>query len=181
MPGVPRGRDHLTAGNFGHDCPEASPTPLGTGGIRIWADADVVALEGLHEGLGHSIALRAFDWSEARHQIKRHGDFNGLLGREDRAVVGKPLYWMRRTDRAEALLDAVNHHVTDHLAGDAGGGSAPADDLAVVAIEREGDAHHLAIPARELEAVGAPADVGAQRRHLPIMFARASPTSMSDQ
>src|SRR5262245_9778421 len=39
------------------------------GCIRDWADRDVVALEGLNEGLGHSIALRAFDWGEARHQI----------------------------------------------------------------------------------------------------------------
>jgi hypothetical protein len=33
----------------------------GCGGIRDRADPDVVALEGLHEGLGHAVALRAFD------------------------------------------------------------------------------------------------------------------------
>jgi len=37
----------------------------------------------------------------------------------------------------------------------------PADDLTVVAIEGEGDAHDLAVPAGELEAVRAPADIGA--------------------
>src|SRR6516165_7833486 len=42
---------------------------------------------------------------------------------------------------------------------------------AVVAIESEGDAHRLAVPAGELEAVRAPADVGADRRHLAIMHA----------
>src|SRR5580704_4429471 len=67
---------------------------------------------------------------------------------------------VRRADRAVALLDAVNHHVADHLTRDAGGRGHPADDLAVVAIEGEGDADDLAVPAGELEAIRAPTDVG---------------------
>jgi hypothetical protein len=63
---------------------------------------------------------------------------------------------MRRADRAEALLDAADHHVADHLAGDAGGGRHPADDFAIMAIEGEGDPHDFAAPAGELQRVRAP-------------------------
>ena len=78
---------------------------------------------------------------------------------------------MRRADRAEALLDAADHHVADHLAGDAGGGRHPADDFAIMAIEGEGDPHDFAAPAGELQRVRAPAAVRADRRHLAIVFA----------
>src|SRR5579864_4447328 len=88
---------------------------------------------------------------------------------------------MRGADVAEPLLDAADHHIADHLAGDAGGRRDPADDLAVVAIERESDPHDLAVPAGELEAVRAPADIGTQRRHLAVMFAWASPAGMPGQ
>jgi hypothetical protein len=60
---------------------------------------------------------------------------------------------MRRSDVAEPPLHAAHHHVADHLARDTGGCRHPADRLAIVSIESEGDAHHLAIPAGELEAV----------------------------
>jgi len=42
---------------------------------------------------------------------------------------------MWRADRAKALLDTVDDHVADHLAGNAGRRADPADDLVVVAIE----------------------------------------------
>ena len=43
------------------------------GGSGIWdrADPDVIALEGLHECLGHAVAFRAFDGGEARHKVER--------------------------------------------------------------------------------------------------------------
>jgi hypothetical protein len=37
----------------------------------------------------------------------------------------------------------------------------------------------LAVPASELEAVRTPADIGADRRHLAIMLARASTTRVA--
>ena len=60
------------------------------GGIRDRVDPDVIALEGLHEGFGHAIALRAFDRGEARHQVKRQSDVDGLVstGAEVSAEVG---------------------------------------------------------------------------------------------
>ena len=60
---------------------------------------------------------------------------------------------MRRMDPAKALLDAGDHHVADRLAGDAGGGRDPADHLAVMAIEREGEAHDLTISSRQPQAI----------------------------
>ena len=44
-----------------------------------------------------------------------------VLWGEYRTVVGQPLHRIRRAERAETLLDAADHHVADHLAGDAGG------------------------------------------------------------
>src|ERR1700680_1722096 len=126
----------------------------GGSGIRDRADLDVVALEGFDERFGHTVALRAFDRREARDQVERQGDLDGLVSREDRAVVGEPLHRMWRTYRAEALLDALNHHVADHLAREAGGDGDPPDDLAVMAIAGEGETHYLAVPAGELEAIG---------------------------
>jgi len=144
----------------------------GSSGVRDRADANVIALEGLHESLGHAVTLRAFDRREARHQVERQGDLDSPMSREDRAVVGEPLQGMRCADSAEALFDAADHHVADHLAGDAGGGGDPADHLAVMAIEGEGEAHDLTIPTGELQAIRTPADVGAQRGDMTVMFAR---------
>src|SRR6266567_5546779 len=116
-------------------------------GMGYRDDPDIVALERLHERLRHAVALRAFDRGEAWHQVERHGDLGGLVGGEDRSVVGEPLHRMWRADRGKALLDAADHHVADHLAGYAGGCRHPADDFAVMAIEGESDAHDLAAPA----------------------------------
>jgi hypothetical protein len=92
-----------------------------------------------------AVALRAFDRGEAGHHVQRQGDLDRPVGGEDRAVVGQPLHGMWRPDGPEALLDAADHHVPDHLAGDAGGGGDPADHLAVMAVEGEGNAYHLAV------------------------------------
>jgi len=98
-----------------------------------------------------------------------------------KSVVGEPLHAMRRADRTKALLDAVDHHVADHLAGDAGRRGNPADDLAVVAIEGEGNAHDLAIPAGELQAIRAPADVRAQRGDLAVVIAATAVSGVASQ
>lgn len=49
-----------------------------SGGDRV--HADVVALERLHEGLGHAVALGAFDRSEAGIEIEGKRDVDGLGG-----------------------------------------------------------------------------------------------------
>jgi hypothetical protein len=44
-----------------------------------------------------------------------------------------------------------------------------------VAIEGEGDAHHLAVPAGEFQRVGAPAAIRVDRRDLAVVLARRRP------
>ncbi len=88
-------------------------------GVTDDGQPNVVALEGLHEGLRHAVALRTFDGREAGLEVQRHSDVDGLLGREDRTVVGQPLHPVRGPLRAKAAFNALNHHVADHLARDA--------------------------------------------------------------
>ena len=96
----------------------------------------------------------------------------GLVSCEDRSIVRQPLHPMRRADASKAALDALDHHVADHLAGDARGRRQPADHLAVVTVESEGYTDDLAVPAGELQRVGAPADIRADRDHPAVMLAR---------
>ena len=64
---------------------------------------------------------------------------------------------------SEAALDAGDHQVADHLAGDAGGGGVPAEDLAVAGVDGEQQADDAAVAAGDLAVVGTPADVRAER------------------
>src|SRR5438874_7302679 len=64
---------------------------LGCRRVRDRVDRDVIAVEGLHECLGHAIALRAFEWSEARHEVECQCDLDGSVYSEDRSIVGVDL------------------------------------------------------------------------------------------
>jgi hypothetical protein len=68
-------------------------------------------------------------------------------------------------DAAKPLLDTVHHHVPDHLAGDSSRCGNPADDLAVMAVQGKGNPDDLAIPADELQCIGALALVGTTTCH----------------
>ena len=117
-------------------------------GIRPGVHAGIIALEGFDEGLADTIALGAADRREARDKVERGGEIDGLRGGIGGAVVGEPLDGQRGADGIEAALDAIQHHVADHLAGDAAAGCGdPGDDLAVMGVDGEGDADDLAIPA----------------------------------
>jgi hypothetical protein len=83
------------------------------------------------------------------------------MGGEDRSVGRTALQWVRGAHRVEALFDAPDHHAAGYLAGDAGGRGHPADDLAIVAIEGEGDAHDFVIPADDSRGIRAPAAIRA--------------------
>jgi hypothetical protein len=73
-------------------------------------------------------------------------------------------------DQPEAALDALDHQIANVGTVDAAGGRHPGDRLAVAAVEREGDAHLLAIVAADLEPVRAPAGVGAVDRNAAVML-----------
>jgi hypothetical protein len=131
-------------------------------GIRSGLDARVVALQGLHEGFADAVALRAADGGEAGHEGKSGGEAQRLLGGVGRAVIGQPLHGMGRPESGEPPLDAGEHEVTDHLAADAAGAGLPGNDLPVAGVDRERDAHDLAVPTADLQPIGRPALIGRQ-------------------
>src|SRR5262249_23528285 len=62
-------------------------------------------------------------------------------------------------------LDANNHQIAHHFAGDAGGRGRPGDDFPIAGVDSEQDTEELAIAASELEMIGAPTDIRAQSDH----------------
>src|SRR3954462_6505671 len=128
--------------------------------IRQGGYARVIALEGLHEGFGHSVGLGALHRREARDEVQGGGKVARFLGGIWASIVGQLLDRVWRSYGAEALLDGFEHHVTYVRAADANpahGG--PGDDLPVEGVDDEGHANDLAVPAGELQAIGAPAQV----------------------
>jgi hypothetical protein len=71
----------------------------------------------------------------------------------------------------EALLDALEHQIADHLTGDAAGAGTPSHDFSIAGVERKGHSHHLAVPARDLEAIGGPTQVRPDRDDLTVVDA----------
>src|SRR5271165_406586 len=86
---------------------------------------------------------------------------------------------MWRMEGAETLLDAADHHVADHLAGDAGSRRNPGDRFAVVAVEGERNTHDLAVPAGEFQRIGTPAAIRPDRRDLAVMLTRSPAPGMA--
>src|SRR6185437_11635503 len=106
----------------------------------------------------------------ARHQAdisRQRAGFSGGIGR---AVVRQPLDRLGQfADQPEAALDAFDHQVANVGAVDAAGCRHPGDRLAVAAVQREGDAHLLAVVAADLEPVRAPARIGAVDRDAALV------------
>jgi hypothetical protein len=71
------------------------------------------------------------------------------------------------------MLDRCDHEVADVLAFDAFGGGDKADSFPIAAVEGEGNPDLLPVIAGELEAIGAPAQVGAINRN-PTIVTRSS-------
>ena len=66
---------------------------------------------------------------------------------------------MWRLAGPEPTLDANNHQIAHHFAGDAGGRGRPGDDFPIASVDGEQDPEELAIAASELEMIGAPTDI----------------------
>jgi hypothetical protein len=75
-------------------------------------------LSGLSTGVKQGVRFRA-------------AALEGAVGGENRSIVCQPLGLLRCADVAEPLLNALHHHVPDHLAGDSGRCRHPADDAGV--------------------------------------------------
>ena len=54
-------------------------------------------------------------------------------------------------NRPEGNLNRFKHQIPHHLAGNAASGGNMADDFTITAVRGEGNSHHLAIPAGDLE------------------------------
>jgi hypothetical protein len=80
-----------------------------TAGDRVYPN--IAALEGLDEGFGHSVALRALNRGEAGGESQRQGDVDGLRRGINGAVVRQPLDAIGRPRRLEPPLHAFAHHV----------------------------------------------------------------------
>src|SRR5215471_4408604 len=78
---------------------------------------------------------------------------------------------MWRLAGPEPTLDANNHQIAHHFAGDAGGRGRPGDDFPIASVDGEQDTEELAIAASELEMIGAPTDIRAQSDHDTVVSA----------
>src|SRR6516162_1344022 len=78
---------------------------------------------------------------------------------------------MWRLAGPEPTLDANNHQIAHHFAGDAGGRGRPGDDFPIASVDGKQDPEELAIAASELEMIGAPTDIRAQGDHDTVVGA----------
>src|SRR5215813_5796682 len=78
---------------------------------------------------------------------------------------------MWRLAGPEPTLDANNHQIAHHFAGDAGGRGRPGDDFPIASVDGEQDPEELAIAASQLEMIGAPTDIRAQSDHDTVVGA----------
>lgn len=148
-------------------------------GVWPWVYAGIVTFQGFDEGLADAVAIRATDRRETWNKVQGYGEVRGFGGGIGGAIISQPLDRKRGAERVEQALDAVEHHVADHLAGNAAAmGRDPGNDFAVMGVDGEGDAHHLAIPAWYLKAIGRPALIGGGRDDAALMSANGAPAAV---
>jgi hypothetical protein len=137
--------------------------------IRAIVNIHVIPLEGFNERLCHPVRLGTAHWREARHQAQSGREVDRLMRTVTAPVVREPLDGVWQRIRSEAPLDALHHQVADHFPAHAASARAPGHDFPVARIQGEGRTHDLAVPARDLEAIGCPAQVRADRDDLPVV------------
>lgn len=128
----------------------ASQVLHGGASVRLWHEGDVVALDGLDEGLGHTVALRRADRRGQGRQAQLSRELARLVRHVRRTVVSEPFYGLRRLSLAEPLLDGGQHHVAHQIAGMPARGGRPAHRLPIAAVQGEGCSHRLAIVGKRL-------------------------------
>ena len=88
-----------------------------------------------------------------------------------------PCHWHLQRGSGTAV-DANNHQIAHHFAGDAGGRGRPGHDFPVASVDGEQDTEELTIAASELEMIGAPTDIRAQSDHDTVVGAPWSAASV---
>ena len=151
------------------------------GGLQA-VDMHIVPLEGIYEPLGHPVALWALDRCRARKQAHAGREHPRFMRRVGRVVVAEPLDPVKETIyQAEPDLDPLRHQVTDHLPRDSRRGGDVTDDLTIVAIHSEGHPHPLAVPAADLEHVGAPPHIAGQHDDQSVVRRHRSSRMLREQ
>src|SRR5882672_7942028 len=135
--------------------------------------AQVVAPEGIDEALSNAVALWAAHRCVDRLQAQRPGDALGVVSDVGAAVVREEFQRVIGRDcldRAEALFNRLNEHLTHRLAWQPFAlPCPPGHDLAIAAVLGEGGRDGLARVALDLEAVRAPAQIAGQDRHRSLV------------
>jgi hypothetical protein len=137
--------------------------------IRAIVSVNIISLERFDEGLCHPVRLRRAYGREAGHGADRLGKRDRLVSAVTTAVIREPLHRMRGLLAVITSLDALEHQISDHLAGYSASCHNPRHDLAITGVERKGDADSLTVPAGDLEAVRGPSEVRADRDDLAVM------------
>ena len=93
--------------------------------IRAIMNVSLIPFERFDERLGHAVRLRRSHRREAGNEADRLGEGDGVVGAVTATVIREPFDGMRRLLIVKASLDALEHEIADHLAGDAAGRSDP--------------------------------------------------------
>ena len=148
-PGRKQGQDGFGVGKVGH--------------------VDVVALDGLHESLGHAVGFGGIRGRVSRQQPACRGERTRVVRRVRRAIVGEPLHVAGGSRRFETSVDRQRDEVADVCAVEMSVSRDPPDGFSIAAVEAEGDVDLLAVPTLNLEHVAAPAHVAGERDDLAVV------------
>src|ERR1700760_3429890 len=129
----------------------------------------VIALEGFHERLRHTVRLWAADRRKARNQAQANSKLDRLKGSVAAPIVREPLDRVRRFGSSKAPLYTPEHKIADHLATVAAGARTPGHDLPITGVERKGNTHDLTVPAGDFEAIRSPSQVRSDRDDLAVV------------
>lgn len=147
------------------------PRTLRQARLCIWAmmKVNIIPLERFAERPGHAVRLRRLDRRKARCKADRLGEGDGVVSPVTSVVIREPLDQMRGLLIVKASIDAREHEIADHLAGDAAGGGVAGHHRAIAGVERKGHTNALSVPAGDLEAIRRSAQVRADREDLTIV------------
>src|SRR6266850_2288571 len=138
-------------------------------GILKVSKRDVGSFKGSNERLGHSVAFRASYGRLDGHQSNIPPKPGCLLVDVAGAIVGEPFDVLTWNSLGESGFKTQNHKVPDHVAGDACSGRYVGQNIPVAAIQGKGHADLLAVKARNLKAIGTPANIAFRNRNLTFM------------
>jgi hypothetical protein len=134
-------------------------------------NVNIISLKRFDEGLGHPIRLLRSHRREARDETDRLGKRDRVVSAVTAAVIREPFDRMRQSAIGKSTLNAFEHQISDHLAGDAAGRRDPRHHIPIAGIESEGDANAPAVPAGDLKAVRRPRQARTDRDDLTILSA----------